>query len=208
MSNTMDLYTALPPQLVHSLTNPYVPIKASAELFLSLKAVLGNEFPRACQLKNTLDQVEDQQQLQRQKNASIAKSQGHGVIGSGKPIDGAGGASANAEAKEYKLEYSDGRYVLKMTDDEFCALLLNAEFVLVKMYSEYGIRRNPFLIRWLELYQKLLDDYLDGEGGSDDESGRRSGVGQRSDVELKLVKVRATFIEAILNEVQQVSFSR
>jgi len=205
MSHIVDMYTALPLQLVQSLTNPTTPIRTTAETFLSLEAVVGNEFPRGCQLKNTLDQIGDQQQHQQQQYAALTKDQDHGVIGSGKRADSLPGPAGGY--MEYRVEDSEGQYTLRINEDELCALLLNAEFVLVKMYSEYGIRRNPFLIRWIELYQQLLGDYLDSDGGDDDGSsqyGRKNST--KSDGEVRLVKVRATFIGAVLNEVEQVSY--
>ena len=166
---------------------------------------MGCEFPRGCQLKNTLDQIGGQQQYQQQQYAALTMDQGLGVIGSGKRTDDLAAGSAGGYM-EYKVEYSEGQYTLKINEDELCALLLNAEFVLVRMYSEYGIRRNPFLIRWLELYQQLLDDYLDSDDGDDDggsQYGRKNST--KSDGEVRLVKVRAAFIGAVLNEVEQVS---
>ena len=206
MTELMDLQTALPPQLVQSLTNPTTPIKDTAEAFLSLKTVVGKEFPRACQLKNTLEQVGGQQQQQQLQLAAITKGQGHGVIGSGKRTDG-NVSGAESGLMEYKVEYSDGQYTLKINEDELCALLLNAEFVLVKMYTEYGIRRNPFLIRWIELYQRLLDDFVDSDYGDEDGNHRYGEVKNgKSDGEVRLVKVRAAFIGAVLNEIDQVSY--
>ncbi|KAF8429210.1 hypothetical protein EV426DRAFT_571074 [Tirmania nivea] len=203
MSHIVDIHTALPPQLVQSLTNPTAPIRTTAETFLSLEAVVGNEFPRGCQLKNTLDQIGGQQQYQQQQYAALTMGQCHGIIASSKRTDGLPAGSAGGYM-EYKVEYSEGQYTLKINEDELCALLLNAEFVLVKMYSEYGIRRNPFLIRWIELYQQLLDDYLDSDDGDDGSKyGRKNGT--MSDGEVRLVKVRAAFIGAVLNEVEQIS---
>ncbi|KAF8457446.1 hypothetical protein BGX38DRAFT_1265745 [Terfezia claveryi] len=206
MSHIVDIHTALPPQLVQSLTNPTTPIRTTAETFLSLEAVVGYEFPRGCQLKNTLDQIGGQQQYQQHQYAALTIDQGLGVIGSGKRTDGLPAGSAGGYM-EYKVEYSEGQYTLKIDEDELCALLLNAEFVLVKMYSEYGIRRNPFLIRWIELYQQLLDDYLDDDDGDDGSSqyGRNRKNSTKNDGEVRLVKVRAAFIGAVLNEVEQIS---
>ncbi|KAI5811398.1 hypothetical protein DFH27DRAFT_25747 [Peziza echinospora] len=194
----IDLTSALPPQLVHNLTNASLPIKATVKAFLSLQAVVGNEFPRACQIKNTLDQVGNQQQQQQQQISKVTKSHGHGVIGSGKRTDGNAGG-----IMEFKVSCPEGQYTLRINEDELCALMLNSEYVLVKVYAEFGLRRNPFLIRWIELYQWLLDAYVDGDYGDDDGS-RRNGD-KKSDGELKLVKVRVAFIEAILNEVDDIS---
>lgn len=201
MGYSVDIHTALPPRLIQSLTNPATPIRSTAEAFLSLQDVIGNEFHRGCQLKNTIDQIGDQQQHQQQQYET--KTQSHGVIGSGKRTDGPGSVTS-ANFMEYKVEYSDGQYTLKVNEDELYALLLNAEFVLVRMYSDYGIRRNPFLIRWIELYQQLLDDYLDSDNGDEDMSSRYGDKISKSDGEVKLVKVRAAFIGAVLNEVEQV----
>ena len=167
---------------------------------------MGHEFPRGCQLKNTLDQIGGQQQHQQHQYAALTMDQGLGVIGSGRRTDSIAAGSAGGYM-EYIVEYSEGQYTLKINEDELCALLLNAEFVLVKMYSEYGIRRNPFLIRWIELYQQLLDDYLDSDDGDDDggsQYGRKNST--KSDGEVRLVKVRVAFIGAVLNEVEQVSY--
>lgn len=210
MSDPMDLHTALPPQLIQSLTDPGTSIQVTAAAFLSQEAVAGNEFPRGCQLKNTIDQIGNQQPYQHQPVASLGKGQSFGVADGGRCTDDPVSDIAsgiNVGIMEFKVQYSDGQYSLKINEDQLHALLLNAEFVLVQMYSEYGLQWNPFLIRWIELYQHLLGKYLESDyrgGGSANYEMKSNG---QSEGGVNVLKLRTAFIGAILNEVEQVSLT-
>lgn len=203
----MDLHTALPPQLIQSLTDPGTSIQATAAAFLSQETVAGNEFPRGCQLKNTIDQIGNQQPFQHPQVASLSKNQGFGAAEGGRCThvsDPDFASGINVGIMEFKVQYSDGQYSLKINEDQLHALLLNAEFVLVQMYSEYGLQWNPFLIRWIELYQHLLGKYLETDycGGHANYERKSNGKGVGG---VKVLKLRTAFIGAILNEVEQVS---